>query len=99
MVTPLRPAVYIDETDRTAQPIPGAGTAVTGLMGIAEKGPVRIPQRVFSLDDFRRIFGRKLRVSDRWIALYADRGPAGCARLGISASRRLGNAVHLDGRH
>ena len=52
--------------------------------------------RIRGRNDFRRIFGRKLRVSDRWITLYADLGSAGHVRLGIAASRRLGNAVQRN---
>ena len=52
--------------------------------------------RIRGRNDFRRILGRKLRASDRWITLYADRGPAGHARLGIAAGRQLGNAVQRN---
>ena len=52
--------------------------------------------RIRGRNDFRRIFARKLRVSDRRITLYADRGPAGHARLGIAAGRQLGNAVRRN---
>lgn len=52
--------------------------------------------RIRGRNDFRRIFGRKLRASDRWITLYTDFGPAGHARIGIAASQRLGNAVQRN---
>jgi len=52
--------------------------------------------RVRGRNAFRRILGQKLRASDRWLILYADRGSALHVRLGISASRRLGNAVQRN---
>jgi ribonuclease P protein component len=52
--------------------------------------------RVRSRRDFARVFGSRLRASDRWITLYAAANEQGCARLGISVGRRFGGAVRRN---
>jgi len=52
--------VFIEEVDRTGRPITGAGTAVTGFMGVAERGPLATPIRLFSYDDYKRVYGNPL---------------------------------------
>jgi len=53
----FRPDVYIEEVSTTTRPIQGVSTAVTGFLGIAEKGPVAKPVFIGSVADFTRVFG------------------------------------------
>jgi phage tail sheath protein FI len=57
MVTYLRPDVYIEEEVDQRRPIRGVGTAITGIMGIAQKGPVGVPVFVTGETDYKRVFG------------------------------------------
>lgn len=49
--------------------------------------------RVCSRADFDRAFKGKRRASDALLTVYVAASAGGAARLGISASRRLGGAV------
>ena len=44
-------------------------------------------------DDFRRAFERRRSVSDAWLIVYACENGLPYARLGLSVSRKYGNAV------
>ncbi len=48
--------------------------------------------------DFDRVFQSRLRASDGWITLFACRGSAEHARLGIAAARAVGSAVQRNRR-
>ncbi len=50
-------------------------------------------QRIRGRSEFARIFTRRCSVGDGRIALFVDNNDCAMARLGISVSRRLGNAV------
>ena len=52
--------------------------------------------RIRSRAEFDHVFQAGLRASDARLTLLAAPGPAGEARLGISVSRRYGNAVHRN---
>jgi ribonuclease P protein component len=49
--------------------------------------------RVRARAEFDRVFKDKNRASDAWLTVYVASGGGGPARLGIAASKRLGNAV------
>ena len=43
--------------------------------------------------DFKRVYDRKCSVSDSWLIVYGCPNDLGRLRLGVSVSRRIGNAV------
>lgn len=49
--------------------------------------------RLLSPSDFERVFAAKQSATDRRITMYGLRNECGHARLGLVASRRIGNAV------
>ena len=51
------------------------------------------PQRIRSSDDFRRIYDLQQRIGDRCLLLFGAKNDAGHTRLGLSVSRKHGNAV------
>jgi phage tail sheath protein FI len=53
----FRPDVYIEEVSTATRPISGVSTAVTGFIGIAERGPVAKPVYIGGMGDFTRTFG------------------------------------------
>jgi ribonuclease P protein component len=54
--------------------------------------------RIRSRRDFERLFAARVRASDRWITLYANRGPVRQARLGVAVGRAVGRAVRRNRR-
>lgn len=53
-------------------------------------------QRVRRKRDFQQVFDNGFRVSSRYFTLLLAPGAGSSARLGIVASRRLGDAVHRN---
>jgi ribonuclease P protein component len=53
-------------------------------------------QRVRRRSEFTRVFDANSRVSSRYFTLLLATGPAPGVRLGIVASRKLGDAVHRN---
>src|SRR4030042_4063041 len=53
----LSRGVYVEEVDRGAKPIEGAGTAVAAFVGFAEKGPVNQPTFIPNWTEFVNTFG------------------------------------------
>jgi ribonuclease P protein component len=49
--------------------------------------------RLLSPPAFRRVYDRKCSVSNAWIILYGCPNDLGRTRLGLSVSRKFGNAV------
>ncbi|HYT95517.1 MAG TPA: ribonuclease P protein component [Gemmataceae bacterium] len=47
-------------------------------------------------DDFRRAFERRRSVSDAWLIVYACENGLPYARLGLSVSRKFGQATHRN---
>lgn len=43
--------------------------------------------------DFERVFGTKVFAADGVLVISADKSPIECTRLGLSVSRKVGNAV------
>lgn len=51
------PGVYISERESGARAVPAAATSIGMFIGMAERGPIGTPERIQSLDDFKRTFG------------------------------------------
>src|SRR6266496_3756915 len=47
-------------------------------------------------DDFRRAFERRRSISDAWLIVYACENGLPYARLGLSVSRKFGQATHRN---
>jgi ribonuclease P protein component len=47
-------------------------------------------------DDFRRVYDRRRSVSDGWLIVYACENGLPHLRLGLSVSRKFGNAVRRN---
>ena len=43
--------------------------------------------------DFKRVYDRKCSVSDQWLIVYGLPNALGYSRVGLSVSRKIGNAV------
>ncbi len=53
----LSPGVYVEEVDRGAKPIEGAGTAMAAFVGFAEQGPINQPTFIPNWTEFVNTFG------------------------------------------
>jgi uncharacterized protein len=72
----LAPGVYIEEVEGS-QPIEGVSTSTSGMVGVAERGPVNVPMLVTSFADYQRTFGGYLNPDlypDRWYLPHAVEG-------------------------
>ena len=49
--------------------------------------------RLRSAADFKRVYDRKCSVSDPWLIVYGLPSELGHSRIGLSVSRKIGNAV------
>jgi ribonuclease P protein component len=49
--------------------------------------------RLRSPIDFKRVYDRKCSVSNQWVIVYGYLNELGRSRLGVSVSRKIGNAV------
>ena len=49
--------------------------------------------RLRSSADFKRVYDRKCSVSNQWLIVYACPNDVGRTRVGLSVSRKVGNAV------
>jgi uncharacterized protein len=68
----LAPAVYVEEVDTGSKPIEGVSTSTTGVVGVAERGPVNVPILVTSFGEYQWWFGGMLRAD-----LYTNTGNPG----------------------
>lgn len=50
-------------------------------------------QRLLHPADFERVFAERKTAANKWLTVYGLANECGHARLGIVASRRIGNAV------
>ena len=50
-------------------------------------------RRVLRSADYQSIYAQKCRVTDAWLIVNGGRGEAAGSRLGLSVSKRVGNAV------
>lgn len=53
-------------------------------------------QRIDKSTEFDRIYARKLRVSDRFLLVFAARNECDVTRFGLSVSRKHGNAIERN---
>ena len=53
----------------------------------------RKQDRLLSPSDFKRVYDRKCSVSNQWLIVYGCPNDRGRLRLGLSVSRKIGNAV------
>lgn len=53
----------------------------------------RKEHRLRSAADFKRVYDRKCSVSDNWLIVYGLPNDLGHSRVGLSVSRKIGNAV------
>src|SRR5207247_10028052 len=53
----------------------------------------RKQDRLRSPVEFKRVYDRKCSVSNQWLIVYACPNELGRSRLGLSRSRKIGNAV------
>jgi ribonuclease P protein component len=53
----------------------------------------RKEDRLRSPADFKRVYDRKCSVSNQWLIVYACRNDLGRTRVGLSVSKKVGNAV------
>ena len=49
--------------------------------------------RLLTPAEFKRVYERKCSVSDRWLIVYGLRNDLNRTRIGLSVSRKIGNAV------
>lgn len=67
----LAPGVYVEEVSMGSKPIEGVSTSTAGLVGVAERGPVNVPQLVTSYGEYQRVFGGRLPLD-----VFSDSGRA-----------------------
>lgn len=53
----------------------------------------RQQDRLRSPYDFKRVYDRRCSVSNQWLIVYGCANELGRSRLGVSVSRKIGNAV------
>jgi len=56
-VTPTYPGVYVQEKASGARAVAGVATSIAAFVGMAERGPMDVPTRIFNFADFDRSFG------------------------------------------
>ena len=60
-VTVSYPGVYIQEMPSGARAIPAVATSVAMFVGMAQRGRMDIPVRIFNFADFEREYGSETR--------------------------------------
>jgi len=50
-------------------------------------------RRLRQAADFARVYGRKIRAGDHTLLIFADASPQSATRMGLSVSKKHGNAV------
>ena len=60
------PGVYVEEVPSGVRPLEGAGTSTAAFFGVAEKGTIDNPQKIFNVTEFRRNYGGFL--ADQYLA-------------------------------
>ena len=53
----LAPGVYVEEVDTGPKPIEGVSTSTSGMVGVTERGPLKVPTLVTGVAEFKRSFG------------------------------------------
>ena len=57
MATYTYPGVYVEEVPPQVRPIAGVGTSTAAFLGLAEKGPIDKPVKLFNFQAFKTTFG------------------------------------------
>src|SRR5258708_39620298 len=73
----LAPGVYVEEVDTGTRPIEGASTSTSGMVGVAERGPINIPTLITSFGDYTNQFGGYLKKEEypkAWFLPHAVEG-------------------------
>jgi hypothetical protein len=113
-VKPTYPGVYIQEKRSGVQTIAGVDTSVAAFFGMAPKGPIGVPTRIFSYSNFEEVFGTQTNRGELPLQLkmfYLNGGGTKFetiekVNLGVSASNRefykkedIEGGKHLSGLH
>jgi phage tail sheath protein FI len=74
--TPTNPGVYVQENVTGTRAIVGVGTSTALFVGVSREGPIDVPVKCNSLDDFVTVFSQDSAVSDlaRYVALFFANG-------------------------
>ena len=57
MVTPTYPGVYVQEVSSGVSPIESAGTSTAAFIGIAEKGRLNVPLKIYNFTEYQKEYG------------------------------------------
>ena len=91
MVNPTYPGVYIREVSSGVSPIAAASTSVPVFVGIAQRGPVLEPVRVFSFSEFTAKFGGY--ITDSYLAHtvyhFFNNGAGNCYILRVAITENF----------
>lgn len=63
-VSPTYPGVYVQEAPSGVHTISGVATSVAAFVGMAPRGPVNVPTRIFSYREFEALFGGTTQVGE-----------------------------------
>lgn len=70
MATPTYPGVYVEEVSSGVRPISLASTSTAAFLGVAEKGSLTEPKRIFNFTQFQTYYGGFLSSSYLAHAVY-----------------------------
>lgn len=57
MVMPTYPGVYVEEVSSGVRPIQAAGTSTAAFIGVAEKGDINKPVKVYNFTEYQNLYG------------------------------------------
>ena len=79
-VNPTYPGVYVQERPSGVRAIAAAATSIGMFVGRAGKGPINVPTRLTTYDDFVRVFSDNGAISDmaRYVRLFFLNGGSDC---------------------
>lgn len=63
MATVTYPGVYVQEVSSGVRPIAAASTATAAFIGVAERGPIGVAQKIFNFTEYQTRFGGFLNTS------------------------------------
>jgi uncharacterized protein len=96
-LTHTYPGVYVEELPSTLRSITGVRTSVTAFIGRALKGPVKYPQRIYSFEHYKRIFGGLWKPSNMSYAIYQYFQNGGKEALILRVARNENGTPDDDG--
>lgn len=100
MVTPTYPGVYVEEVSSGVRPIQAASTSTAAFIGIAEKGPLNEPVRVFNFTEYQTQFGGFLRTSYLSYSVYQffNNGGSQCYIIRVAGNNTESANIVLNDR-